>query len=65
MGHPFDALFQKGAIDNSVEKVAHLLCITQTCSVLVAMELHFVFLPYDSGHLALNIENLKNQSTKG
>jgi len=39
VGHPFDILFQKGVIENSVEREARLLCITgmRTGSVLVAM----------------------------
>ena len=46
MCNPFDTLFPKGVIDNSVKRVAHLLCINQTRSVLVAMKLHFFFVPW-------------------
>ena len=60
MGHLFDNLFRKGVINNSVKKVAHLLRITQTLSVLVPMmrlvcSIYFVV---RGGRLAFNIANV-------
>ena len=57
MGNPFDNLFRNGVIDNSVERVVHLLSITVTCSVLVAMIrlVCCIFSSFRGGRLALNI----------
>ena len=63
MGNPFDILFRNGVIDNSVERVVHLLSITVTCSVLVAVIrlvccIFSSFRMVDGGRLALNIANV-------